>query len=97
MPGKKKTDVNIGMGRLERAVTYLGSMCGLRRSGRKNDAYEVNGKTDVANNMGENYEKKILESGDRATFCQSMLSAANNTDKGASTLEPLLDKGASNK
>ena len=92
MPGKKKTDMNTGTD-----SSKLGSLCGLRKRGRKNDTYEINGKADVANNTGENYEKNKLESDDRATFCQSMLSSPNNTDKAASTLEPLLDKGANDK
>ena len=59
---------------------------------KKNDNYVVNGKQNAAKSIGGDYEKNVVESGDRAAFCQSMLS--NNADKTASTLEPLLDNGA---
>ena len=93
MPGKKKTDAPIRNGRLERGINYIGNVCGCRKRGRKNDSYVANGKYDASKDNGGNYEKKAAGSGDRATFCQSMLSTSNNEDKAAATLQPLLDNG----
>ena len=86
MPGKKKTDDPIPNG-----------FGGCRRRKRKNDEYVVNGKNEGSKNNGGNYEKNLVESGNRAAFCQSMLSTGNNDDKAAPTLQPLLDNGVNNK
>ena len=93
MPGKKKTDEPIRNGRLERGLNYIGTLCGCRQRGSKNDSYVVNGKYDASKDNGGNYDKKAAGSGDRATFCQSVLSTSNIEDRAAATLEPLLDNG----